>query len=821
VNLHEPIARDIPVESGPIDADAARQRLEAICNNASVALIIMNAQQHCIYMNAAAAALTGFTLDEMQGRPLHDFVHHTRPDGSPYPLSECPIDRAFPENNQERGEEVFVHKDGHFYDVAFTASPIRQQDVIVGTIIEVQDITARKRAEQALRDSERRFRHLAEAMPQLITVANADGSIEYFNARAREYDGIALQEDGTWAWQPFVHPDDVAQTSAAWRQADADQQPFEIKHRARMADGSYRWHLSRAVPIERDGRVERWFGTTTDIHEVVLADEAVRRTADADAFRLLLADRIRALSTPAAIRSEAARVLGQHLGATRVHYADVVGAGAERGVVREDYCDGVPSVVGTHVLDEYGQATMREVRSGRTLVIPDAKHDARLRDAERARTLALGVAAYVMVPLMKDGRPIALLVVDQSAPRDWSPLEIALIEETADRTWEAVERARAEEALRAANARLLEQDRQKDEFLAMLAHELRNPLAAIDYAVRLLEPAAGDEQRVFVDILMRQTGTLKGLVDDLLDVSRITRGMVELKQQRVDLVAIAARCLDSVKAAAEDKQHTMTVDLPGHPVEVTGDPLRLEQVLVNILGNAVKYTRACGQIWLGVTVHGDVAVISIRDNGIGLTQKDLGRVFLLFGQAERTLDRSQGGLGLGLTIAKRLVELHGGTISARSEGLGQGSEFVVELPLAALDAPMLATASPSTTPVRARSVLLVEDNADLAATLARLLQEAGHTVHVAHDGPSALRTAQRVDPELVLLDIGLPGLDGYEVARHLRQSPRTRDATLVALTGYGQASDKDQALRAGFDAHFVKPVDVGALNAFLEGTARK
>jgi signal transduction histidine kinase len=553
----------------------------------------------------------------------------------------------------------------------------------------------------------------------------------------------------------------------------------------------------------------------------VLADEAVRRTADADAFRLLLADRIRSVSTPADIRREAARVLGQHLGATRVHYADLVGSGAERGVVHEDYCDGVPSVVGTHVLDEYGQAAMREVRSGRTLVIPDAKHDAHLSDAERARTLALGVAACVVVPLMKDRCPIALLVVHQSTSRDWSPLEIALIEDTADRTWDAVERARAEEALRGANARLLEQDRQKDEFLAMLAHELRNPLAAIDYAVRLLEPASDDEQRVFVEILVRQTGTLKGLVDDLLDVSRITRGMVELKQQPVDLAAMAARCLDSVKAAAEEKQHTVTVDLPDHAVGVTGDPLRLEQVLVNILGNAVKYTRACGQIWLSVSVRGDVAEISVRDTGIGLTEEDLGRVFVLFGQAKRTLDRSQGGLGLGLTIAKRLVELHGGTISARSEGLGKGSEFVVVLPLTARGERAVAAAASSTQGARARSVLLVEDNADLAATLARLLQEAGHAVHVAYDGPSALRMAQSIDPELVLLDIGLPGLDGYEVARHLRQSARTRDATLVALTGYGQASDRERALRAGFDAHFVKPVDVGALNAFLEGAAPK
>jgi PAS domain S-box-containing protein len=380
-------------------------------------------------------------------------------------------------------------------------------------------------------------------------------------------------------------------------------------------------------------------------------------------------------------------------------------------------------------------------------------------------------------------------------------------------------RKRAEEALRAANAKLMKSDQQKDEFLAMLAHELRNPLAAIANVVRLLELTTSDEAHIqrSLEILRRQTGSLSTLVDDLLDVSRVTRGLIELRMERVDLAAVAARAVEGVQALVEEKQQALRMALPGTPLPVVGDPVRLEQIVVNLLTNATKYTDRGGRIILALQQRGGGAELRVRDTGVGLAPEMLGRVFDLFAQAERGHDRAQGGLGIGLTVVKRLTELHGGSIEAHSEGIGRGAEFVVKLPLASPEEEVQPP-PPEARARRTKRILVVDDSADIAETLARLLELAGHEVAVAHDGPSALAKAEEIAPEVILLDIGMPGMDGYELARRLRQHRRTRGAALAALTGYGQPSDHERTKEAGFDAHFVKPVDIDALAGFLQST---
>ncbi|MCW8194865.1 PAS domain-containing protein [Proteobacteria bacterium 005FR1] len=378
------------------------------------------------------------------------------------------------------------------------------------------------------------------------------------------------------------------------------------------------------------------------------------------------------------------------------------------------------------------------------------------------------------------------------------------------------ERRRAEEALREANAKLVDSDRRKDEFLAMLAHELRNPLAAIHNTVQLLDRVSRDDRtRHFLEILRRQSETLGGLVDDLLDVSRVTRGLVMLRQEAVNMNAIAERALESIRILAEQKRHRTHLELAQEPVIVQGDPMRLEQILVNLLTNAAKYTDPGGFIDLEVGKQDDCAVIRVRDTGIGIAPEMREHIFDLFGQAERGLDRAQGGLGIGLTIVKRLIELHGGKIDVRSEGLGRGAEFAITLPLIAMsEAWVLPPREESTAPERKR-VLVVEDSPDIAETLTALLEASGHEVAAANDGPSALEIARQFDPDLVLLDIGLPGMDGYEVARRMRENPSTHDTVLAALTGYGQESDRRSTEAAGFNAHFVKPVDFQILNNFV------
>jgi signal transduction histidine kinase len=366
---------------------------------------------------------------------------------------------------------------------------------------------------------------------------------------------------------------------------------------------------------------------------------------------------------------------------------------------------------------------------------------------------------------------------------------------------------------------LQDADRRKDEFLAMLAHELRNPLAPVRNAVTLLQgrsPSDDPETRELLAVLDRQTGNLGRLVNDLLDVSRITRGLIEIERTVIDLRAIVDRATQSVRPLMDGRRHEVTLSSPARPVLVHGDPVRLEQVLVNLLTNACKYTDPGGHILVELGDRDGAAQVLVRDDGIGIEQATIARVFDLFSQAERALDRSQGGLGIGLTVAQRLVEMHGGTIQARSEGAGRGAEFLVTLPLVP-DAALKPALAPARLQAgaHARAVLVVDDNVDAARTLACLLQAMGHRVEVAHDGPDALQAALRAPPDVVLLDIGLPGMDGFEVARSLREGAGTRHARIVAVTGYGQLADRQRAELAGFDRLVVKPVALEVLQQVL------
>jgi len=368
---------------------------------------------------------------------------------------------------------------------------------------------------------------------------------------------------------------------------------------------------------------------------------------------------------------------------------------------------------------------------------------------------------------------------------------------------------------------LADADRRKNQFLAMLAHELRNPLAPIRNAAHLLKHRSDDPalQRT-QGIIERQVTHLTRLVDDLLDVARITRGHIDLRNTEVDLAEVIGEAVDACREPLDTRGHQLSVLLPLEPLRLVGDRTRLVQIICNILINAAKYTPNGGRIQLTAereeTEHGPGAVLRFLDNGQGLSPDLLPRIFDLFTQAERSLDRSEGGLGIGLTLVKELVEQHGGTIEAHSEGLGQGSEFVVRLPvLPTVSRPRPETAPEPPAPFRRRRVLLVEDNVDSAATLQELLEMWGHEVQVADDGPAALKMAQGFHPEVVLLDIGLPQMDGYEVAGRLRLLPEAAKAVLIALTGYGDGGHRKTSQEAGFDHHLVKPVDLEQLQHLL------
>ncbi|MGI4815475.1 MAG: hybrid sensor histidine kinase/response regulator, partial [Janthinobacterium lividum] len=394
--------------------------------------------------------------------------------------------------------------------------------------------------------------------------------------------------------------------------------------------------------------------------------------------------------------------------------------------------------------------------------------------------------------------------------------ELLLARQKAENALAAREHAEAQ--LRHLNQQLSEADRRKDDFLATLAHELRNPLAPMRNVLEALRLKDLDDPQLrwFRDVFERQLQHMTHLVDDLLEISRITHGKFELRRRPIDLAGTLHGAVEAVTALAQASSHQLNVSLPREPITLNADPTRLSQVIQNLLNNAIKYTPTGGQIWLSAGRHREQAVISVRDSGIGIPSEHLSKVFEMFSQLAPALERSQGGLGIGLALVRGLVELHGGTVSAHSAGVGQGSEFTINLPLLeAHDATRPAVAAALDISGVSRDVLVVDDNRDAAESLAMVLELEGHRVRTAADGVSALQMADAWHPEVVILDIGLPEINGYEIARRIRTQAWGNEVMLVAVTGWGQAQDKQDAADAGFDHHFTKPVDPTGLCTLL------
>ncbi len=576
------------------------------------------------------------------------------------------------------------------------------------------------------------------------------------------------------------------------------------------------WHAVNIPIFDAAGGLACIAHRTEDVTERARIAEALERGTGRQAFQLALADRLRPLTSPEEITGAASSMLGERMRITRVTYVEIDDPGGTF-VQRQWLSQGgqVP-VSERRQLDDFGPEIIATLRRGEPLVIRDVRTDLRTRPHAEAYA-GIDVRSNLAIPLVKSGRLTTVLSLQHDQPRDWNQAEIDLASDVAERTWSAAENAKAQEELREAN-------RRKDEFLAMLAHELRNPLAPISVAAGLLArgPLDAESLKRTSAIIARQVRHMSGLVDDLLDVSRVTRGVVALEESPHDMKAVMAHAVEQVRPLMEAHRHHLTVDLPPSAATVLGDGNRLIQVVGNLLNNAAKFTPPGGHIHASLAVEGgDKVVVRVRDDGIGVPKDLQPRVFDLFAQAERSPDRSQGGLGLGLALVKSLVEQHRGTVSVSSQGAGTGSCFTVCLPLLAAP-PRAGTAPPPAEQERVGhgagrgvDVLVVDDNEDAAEMLRALLQHAGHRVRVAHHPDEALRDAARRPPEVGLIDIGLPAIDGYEVVRRLRAQAATAKGRYVALTGYGQGSDREQALAAGFDEHLVKPADPQALLALL------
>jgi PAS domain S-box-containing protein len=598
-----------------------------------------------------------------------------------------------------------------------------------------------------------------------------------------------------------VHPEDREAVVGCARRCAERGGDFATEYRVVWPDGTVRWLEDRGKTFRSSDGSSYMIGTCVDVtdrkrleaeRERLLRDIAAQREELEAKSRLLEAVLRHAPFGMAIAEPSTGRLVGQNAARNRA-----LGGPGPEITDFESYTklglrrpDGTPLAV-----HEYPLA--RALR-GETV----APEEVRLQRFDGAE----GWVSIGAAPVLDDaGRLVGAVAAMEDITDKKRHLEALRDSERRERE-RAEELQRAEQALKAA-------DRQKDEFLATLAHELRNPLAPIRTGLELLKqpPASHAAAEKVRTTMQRQLGHLVRLVDDLLDVSRISHGKIELQRERLQLRDVVAHAVEASGALAEASGHALAVQLPAEPIWIEGDEIRLAQVLTNLLNNAAKYTPRGGHIELAAAVEGSAAVIRVSDDGSGIAEDMLPRVFDLFAQADRDRERSQGGLGIGLSLARRLVKMHGGTITAASAGPGRGSTFTVRLPLAAGPSDAASENEPNHAPPAACRILVVDDNEDAAETLTTLLGLSGHDTRSAHDGAQALEAARAFAPDLVFLDLGLPDMSGYEVAERLRADRALEGVVLVALTGWGADEDKQRTRAAGFDLHLTKPVDLSAV----------
>jgi PAS domain S-box-containing protein len=582
-----------------------------------------------------------------------------------------------------------------------------------------------------------------------------------------------------------------------------------------------RWISAVYTPtLGPDGVPDGWVAVVNDLTERKRMEEALRTSEDRLAAELEAISRLHALSTrllaEVDIRTALDDLLENAILTSEAQFGNIqlynpqnraLEIVAQRGF-RQDFLDYFRTV-----RVEDGSACAQAMQTGERIIIEDVQVEPTF-EPHRNIAAAADFRSVISTPLKnRSGSVIGMLSVHFRQPHHPSERDQRLLDLYARHATDFIERSRFEEALK-------EADRRKDEFLATLAHELRNPLAPIRNALEIMRLSSDAQADAEARRMMeRQVGQMVRLIDDLLDVSRITLGQVRLHKQRVELAGVVRDAVEACRPLMESLGHKFCLTLPIEPVYLDGDPTRLTQVFSNLLNNAAKYSDRGAHINLTAERNGNEVGVSVKDTGIGLPPEMLTQVFDLFTQVGQSDARARGGLGIGLTLAKRLAELHGGNIEARSDGLGKGSEFVVCLPISVAEVapePPPGEESPTwTNPLKAR-ILVVDDLRDSAESLARLLRIEGNEVRTAHDGLEAVAVAADFRPDLVLMDIGMPSMDGYEACRRIRNLPFGGEVILVAVTGWGQAEDRRKTNAAGFDHHMVKPVEPVAIERLLQ-----
>jgi PAS domain S-box-containing protein len=751
------VARDARVA-----AHDRSETLRVTLHSIGDAVITTDMRGNVTSLNAVAESLTGWTDAEAAGQPLDAIFRIVNEDTRQ--AVENPAAKALREGTVVglANHTVLIRRDGSEHPIDDSAAPIRDAEgQVSGCVLVFRDVTVQRNIERERASQLRTARTLAaivDSSDDGIIRKRLDGTIETWNAGAEMVFGYRADDAIGKHISLVIPPDRLHEEEQIIATLKAGRRINHFETERVRADGARIWVSLTISPI------------VDETGAVVAASKIVRDV------------------TP--------RV---HAEAERERFVTVL----ENSQDFIGMCDlqGVPFFVNRAGLEMVGLASLERARQTPLAEFFFPEDQARvigeflpqvLRDGQgeieiRFRHFKTGAARWMAYKV--------LTVTDHSgAPTGFATVSQDITER----------KARADE--------LIEADRRKDEFLAMLAHELRNPLAPLSNALQAIRRReAGDEHTVTVatGILDRQIRQMSRLVNDLLDASRISRGKIELRRTRVALRPIIEEAIETVRPLLAGFEHTLTTTLPPDTLCVDGDAGRLSQVIGNLLANAAKFTDKGGRIWLSAEREGDEAVIRVRDNGIGIAPEHLQTLFDMFVQVDSAIERSRDGLGIGLTLVKTLVELHGGTVQVRSAGPGCGSEFTVRLAavFAAAGLPEVERRASAFGDSIARRVLVVDDSVDAAESLAMLLAFDGHEIHKAHDGADAVRTAERLRPDIVLMDIGLPILNGYEACRRIRSQPWGAAITMVAITGWGQEEGHEQSEAAGFDLHLVKPVD--------------
>ncbi len=763
------------------DARESAERLRTTLASIGDGVISTDISGRITNMNPVAELLTGWTNDEAIGVPLTQ-VFNTVNETTRQPVENL-AERALQEGLivELANHSVLIAKDGTERPVDDSAAPIRAADGrIVGSVLVFRDVTERRSLERQLVErlqSAQLLSAIVNSSVDAIISTSVEGIIQSWNAGAERLFGYTAAE-AVGRHISFVIPteriseeDEILSLIRAGRRVE-HMDTVRVRR-----DGQF-IHVSLSVSPVRDdeGRVVGASKIVRDVTERKQAEEQIR-TSEARLRSILEHSPVGIVQTDASFRLT---------------------------LVNRRWCE----MLG------YSEAELLEKR------VVDITHSSSIAATHEAvGRLAEGGPDFQIQKSYKrkDGSVLSALsnVTAVRSPEGQFQGMIAVVLDT-------TELLRIEGELRRVAAELSAADGRKNEFLATLAHELRNPLAPIRNGLQLMR-LAGDDRAVVDqarDMIDRQVNQIVRLVDDLMDVNRIATGKVELRKERVSLASVVESAIETSRPLIELMGHDLKVALPEHPLIVEVDPTRLAQALLNLLNNAAKYSEPNSRIWLTAEQQGTDVVVSVRDTGIGIPADQLSRVFEMFSQADRSLEKSRGGLGIGLCLVKRLVELHGGTIEAQSEGPGKGSEFVVRLPVVVDSAASAEEANVPEEHDEPLRILIVDDNHDSADSLAMMLKMMGNESSTAYDGEEAVAVACTFRPDVILLDIGLPKLNGHEVCRRIRQLDQGKEMVIIAQTGWGQHEDRRRTLEAGFDHHLVKPVDLQALMTLLRSLSK-